>query len=92
MSDRNTKLLDLGAMPTLTAKEVARLVFEYAFHFSCPVRISTDQGKCFEAELFNELLALLGIDKSRTTPYYPRGDGNTERFNRLLEHAALFHP
>ena len=61
------------------------LVFEYTCRFSCPVRILTDQWKCFEAELFKELLALLDIDKSRTTPYYPRGDGNTERVNRTLE-------
>ena len=44
-----------------------------------------DQGKCFESELFKELAELLDIVKSRTTPYYPQADGNTERFNRTLE-------
>ena len=48
-------------------------------------RILTDQDKCFEAQLFKELLALLDVAKSRTTPYHPQADGLTERFNRTLE-------
>ena len=83
--DHWTKHIDLDAMQAQTAKEVARRVFSYICKYSCPIRILTDQGKCFEAELFKELLALLDIDKSRTTPYHPQCDGLTERFNRTLE-------
>jgi transposase InsO family protein len=72
-------------MKTQTAKEVAKHVFNLVCRHSCPKRILTDQGKCFEAELFQELLALLDIAKSRTTPYHPQADGLTERFNRTLE-------
>ena len=72
-------------MPTQTAAEVAKWLFAYIYRHSCPIRIFTDQGKCFEAELFRELLALLDIDKSGTTPYHPQCDGHMERFNRTLE-------
>ena len=72
-------------MKTQTAKEVAKHVLNLVCRHSCPKRILTDQGKCFEAELFQELLALLDIAKSRTTPYHPQADGLTERFNRTLE-------
>ena len=38
-----------------------------------------NQGKCFESELIKELAELLDIIKSRTKPYYPQADGNTEK-------------
>ena len=47
-------------------------------------------GQMLEAEFFRELAELLGIVKSRTTPYYPHADGNTERFNRTLEGMLRF--
>ena len=33
----------------------------------------------------NEICKILGIDKTRTTPFYPMSDGLVERFNRTLE-------
>ena len=75
----------MEAMQTQTAAEVAKWVFAYICRRSRPIRILTDQGKCFEAELFKELLALLDIDKSRNTPYHPQCDVHTKRFNSTLE-------
>ena len=85
MADHWTNYVEIESMQTKTAAEVAKWLFAYICRHSCPIRILTDQGKCFEAELFKELLALLDIDKSRTTPYHPQCDGQTERFNRTLE-------
>nr|XP_025042814.1 uncharacterized protein LOC112546537 [Pelodiscus sinensis] len=57
-------------------------------HFICnygiPERIHTDQGRNFESNLLVQLWKLLGISKSRTTPYHPQGNGTTEWFNRTL--------
>ena len=83
--DHFTKWVELQPMMCQSAVEVARLVFEYICRHSCPKRLLTDQGKCFEAELFKKLMMLLDVVKSRTTPYYPQCDGQTERFNRTLE-------
>ena len=33
----------------------------------------------------HEICSLLHIQKTRTTPYHPRGDGLVERFNRTLQ-------
>ena len=85
MADHWMKHVVLEAMQTQTAAEVAKWLFAYICRHSCPIRILTDQGKCFEAELFRELLGFLDIDKSRNTPYHPQCDGHTERFNRSLK-------
>ena len=72
MADHWTKHVEIEAMHTQTAAEVAKWLFAYICRYSCPIRILTDQGKCFEAELFMELLALLDIEKSRTIRWYMR--------------------
>ena len=53
-----TKYISLNAMKTQTANEVAKHGFNLVCRHSCPKRILTDQGKCFEAGLFQELQEL----------------------------------
>ena len=52
--------------------------------FGMSRQILTDQGPCFESNLFKELCKLMEIDKVRTTPYRPSGNGMIERFHRTL--------
>ena len=49
-----------------------------------PRKILTDQGTNFESTLFKDLCQALGIDKVRTSPYHPSGNGMLERFHRTL--------
>ena len=56
----------------------------FCSRFGLPRQIHSDQGKNFESKLFTELCHIAGIDKSHTTPFQPRSDGQTERMNRTL--------
>lgn len=75
------------AFPTKSQKApvVAKVLMEkYFVHYGLPSRIHSDQGRDFESRIIRELLSLMGIRKSRTTPYHPQGDPQPERFNRTL--------
>jgi len=52
--------------------------------FGLPRQLHSDQGKNFESRLFHELCLLAGINKTKTTPFHPQSDGQTERMNRTL--------
>ena len=52
--------------------------------FSPPEQLHSDQGRQFESKLLHEVCNLLGIRKTKTTPYHPQCDGLVERFKRTL--------
>jgi len=84
--DHFTKWTECFALPDIKSETVAEcLVTNFIRVHALPERIHSDQGKQFESNLFQELCRRLDIDKSRTTPYHPQGDGTVERANRTLQ-------
>ena len=83
--DHFTKFVQIYATKKNNALEAAGkiyndLVLKYGF-FS---RVLSDQGGEFDGKLMKRLHELSGTKQSRTTPYHPQGNGQTERFNRTL--------
>ncbi|KAG1937129.1 retrotransposable element [Pimephales promelas] len=79
ITDHFTKLAHAFPCRNQCAKSVAKKLWDGFFCiYGFPQRIHSDQGANFESELIAELLDVAGVDKSRTSPYHPMGNGGTE--------------
>ena len=83
--DYFTRWAEAYAIPNQEAITIATKLVDVLFlRFSIPEQLHSDQGRQFESRLMSEICSLLGIRKTRTTPYHPQSDGLVERFNRTL--------
>ncbi|XP_037834631.1 uncharacterized protein LOC112450568 [Kryptolebias marmoratus] len=67
--------------PTVAEK----IVSEWVCRYGAPHSLHSDQGTNFESAVFQSMCELLGIEKTRTTPFRPQSDGQVERFNATLQ-------
>ena len=85
ITDHFTKLALAVPTRNMTAKTTARVLYDnFIVHYGTPARIHSDQGRSFEGKIIKELCDVLGVRKSRTTPYHPMSNGATERLNRTM--------
>lgn len=86
MIDRFTKWPEAVPVTEITAEVVAKVFYEtWICRFGTFDKLTTDQGRQFESKLFSELLKLMGIKKSRSSPYHPQSNGMIERWHRSMK-------
>ncbi|BHF69809.1 hypothetical protein SprV_0301285600 [Sparganum proliferum] len=83
--DYFTKWCEAIPLPNSESLTVAAaLVDHWITRYGSPYIIHTDQGTAFENYLFRALCHILGIVKTRSSPFHPAGNGQTERTNKTL--------
>lgn len=84
--DRFTRWTEAIPMADSTALTCARALWAgWISRFGAPSSITSDRGRNFESELWNNLNKLLGSRPQRTTSYHPQSNGVIERFHRQLK-------
>ena len=67
------------------ASTVAKKLYEnYICIFGAPTKLHSDQGANCTITVIAELCSLLGIQKSKMTPYCPQSNGKVERMHQTL--------
>lgn len=92
MIDRFTRWPEAFPIPDIIAETVARKFFEeWITQYGAPTRITTDQGRQFEADLFQQLTHMTGTKRWRTTAYHRQANGMVEKLHRQLKAAIKCH-
>ncbi|XP_028299789.1 uncharacterized protein LOC114461699 [Gouania willdenowi] len=88
VQDYFSKWVEAYPVPNELATTVAeKIVSEWVCRYGAPRALHSDQGSNFESAVFRGMCELLGIEKTRTTPFHPQSDGQVERFNATLQKA-----
>ncbi|CAK9820223.1 Retrovirus-related Pol polyprotein from transposon 412 [Anthophora quadrimaculata] len=90
--DYFSKWPEVIPLPNQRATTIATaLLRDVVSRHGVPLELHSDQGRSFESTVFKELMQLLGIKKTRTTPLHPQSDGLVERMIRTLLQYLSFY-
>ena len=85
MTDLFTKYAISVPLAVTEAKDVEKEIVQcWVLHFGVPDVLHTDQGINFGSDLIKQLCKLFKMDKTRTSPYHPQGNGQMEQHNRVI--------
>jgi predicted aspartyl protease len=90
--DRFTRWPEAFPLTNIDAASVAQtFVAGWISRFGTPLRLTNDQGRQFESELFRCLNKICGTTQFRTTAYHPAANGLVERLHRQLKASLICH-
>jgi transposase InsO family protein len=81
MTDYLSKFVLARAVKTNSAQEAADFFLDVCYHYGAPTKLITDQGSHFIAELTRTIINSCNTTHVLVTPYHPRSNAQTERFN-----------
>ncbi len=85
--DRLTKMRHLVPTTSMEAEEAATLFYQNVWKLhGLPDILVSDRGSQFTSDFWEALCKRLKIDTRMSTGYHPQTDGQTERFNAVMEH------
>lgn len=83
--DRFSRLAVAVPLADTSAEQVARAFLErWVMVFGVPRWTLSDRGPQFRSALMEQVCLSLGIDVRHSSPYFPQGNGQVERFHRRL--------
>jgi hypothetical protein len=92
MVDYFTKFAKTAPLISKEGGEVAEAIFKNWYStFGIPYELQNDQGTEFTNDLLKRLNDRLNIGHRITTPYYPKANGQVERFNRTLKNCIAIY-
>ena len=82
--DKFTKYLEIFPVPDVQATTFCTCLAQYICRHSMPEKLLTDQGSAYESKVAEQLCELFDIEKLKTTPFHPQGNGQSENSNRTI--------
>ena len=84
-TDYVTKWVEAKPLKIDREKDVAKFLYEDIItRFGSPLELVSDRGSHFLNETIQELTDLYAIKHTKSTPYYPRANGQVEVTNRII--------
>lgn len=76
----------------MDAKDLADLFLQWLFRLhGLPETITSDRGSQFASHFWGRLCVSLQIGRRMSTTFHPQKDGQTERFNAVMEQYLRFY-
>ena len=86
IGDHSRKWYEAIPLPDQTAVKTANASVDlWISPFGCAYCLHSDQGRKFDSELFEKLMKLLQMDKTRTTLFHPQSKAVIEILNEALQ-------
>ena len=77
----------ITTLPNQTAVTTANALVDHwiSRRFDCLYSLHSDQGRNFEPKLFEQLMQLLEMDKTRTKTFHPQSNALIEKMNKTIQ-------
>ncbi|XP_014670181.1 PREDICTED: uncharacterized protein K02A2.6-like [Priapulus caudatus] len=82
--DYYSRWVEVAILKTTTADKIVEHLEQWFSVYGVPKTIKSDNGPQFVSSVFKDFLSQNGIGHRRTTPYWPRANGQVEVQNRTL--------